>query len=221
MSQKNAKNAKKPSRSIRYLLSGDRRLQKLSLRRMSTLAKTSKPARAGRPSDGARWKSIWRFPQAWQPRLIAVGVIFILGAVALIAARPSSNTPAVAARVDSGRADPSAANAPDVDSRASVAAATPTSTSGVSPSVPVTITGCLAFDRQAFWLKDTSGADAPKTRSWKTGFLKKRSPSIELVDAGRNLKLPSQVGRRVAATGVLTNGEMRVRSVQRVAASCG
>jgi hypothetical protein len=216
-----AKNVRKPSRSIRYLLSGDRRLQKLSLRRMSALAKNGQKAARPRPSGPAqRVRDLLRFPWTLQSRAIALATIFVMAVVAMMAARPASNPSAVAARADSGRVNPSAANAPDVDPRANVAGGTPTSTSGVSASAPVTITGCLAFDHDTFLLKDTSGADAPKSRSWKTGFLKKRSPSIELVDAAKSLKLAGQVGRRVSATGVLTNGEMRVRSVQRVAASC-
>jgi hypothetical protein len=187
---------------------------------MSALAKNGqKPARPRPSSPVQRARDFLRFPWTLQSRAIALATIFVVAVVTLIAARPAPNPPAVAARVDSGRAIPSVANAPDVDS--SVAAGAPTSTSGVSASTPVTITGCLAFDHETFWLKDASGAGAMKSRSWKTGFLKKRSPSIELVDAAKNLKLPSQVGRRVAATGVLANGEMRVRSVQRVAASCG
>ena len=35
-----------------------------------------------------------------------------------------------------------------------------------------TIVGCLTFDDGAFRLKDASGIDAPKSRSWKSGFLK-------------------------------------------------
>src|SRR5438552_2533587 len=33
-----------------------------------------------------------------------------------------------------------------------------------------TITGCLEKHGDGFQLKDTSGADAPKARSWKSGF---------------------------------------------------
>lgn len=84
----------------------------------------------------------------------------------------------------------------------------------------VTITGCLEHDDEAFWLKDTTGVDAPKSRSWRSGFLKKRASAIELVDSANTLKLTSYVGQRVAATGVLTKGEMKARSLQRVAASC-
>lgn len=83
----------------------------------------------------------------------------------------------------------------------------------------MTITGCLERDNQTFWLKDTSGADTPKSRSWKSGFLRRRPAAIELVDA-HSVKLTDHVGERVAVTGMLQDGEMQVRSLQRVAASC-
>jgi hypothetical protein len=90
----------------------------------------------------------------------------------------------------------------------------------VQKSASVTITGCLTLDEETFWLKDTSGTDAPQSRSWRSGFLKKRSSQIALVDATNALKLPDHVGQRVAATGVLVNREMRVHSLHRVATSC-
>ncbi len=85
----------------------------------------------------------------------------------------------------------------------------------------VTITGCLErADETTFRLKDTMGADAPKARSWKSGFLKRGSASIEVVDAAHRLQLPDHVGQKVSVTGTLVDREMQVRSLQRVAASC-
>jgi hypothetical protein len=104
--------------------------------------------------------------------------------------------------------------------------ATPNAATESTPKVAaqtvtsVTITGCLANDEETFVLKDTSGAEAPRSRSWKSGFLRKRPATIELRDATNALRLPSYVGQRVAATGMLVNREMRAQSVQRVAASC-
>jgi hypothetical protein len=96
------------------------------------------------------------------------------------------------------------------------------STSNVAgqTATSVTITGCVANDDATFWLKDTSGADAPKSRNWKSGFLKKRSAPVELLDATHALRLPNYVGQRVAATGMLVNREMRAHSLQRVGSSC-
>jgi hypothetical protein len=85
---------------------------------------------------------------------------------------------------------------------------------------PTTITGCLELDEERFRLKDISGGDAPTSRSWRSGFLKKRPSPIELVDATHTLNLPNYVGQRVAATGVLMNRELRARSVQKVTPAC-
>jgi hypothetical protein len=85
---------------------------------------------------------------------------------------------------------------------------------------PATITGCVERDAETFWLKDTSGEDAPTSRSWRSGFLRKRPARVELLDETHALNLSSYVGQRVAATGTLENREMKARSLQRVAASC-
>jgi len=213
-----------------------------------------------------------RFPWAVSPRVIVLGVICVMAAAALIAARQPShqgdvasvdaqleaNAPpekvAVAARLETKRtvvskapatvaeAKPRTADAsmkhtravesvkamgvesalktPMVESTPKAAAVEPTSKADVQNLAPATITGCLELDEETFWLKDTSGVDAPKSWSWRSGFLKKRSSPIELVDATNTLKLAKYIGQRVAATGVLMNREMRARSLQRVAASC-
>jgi hypothetical protein len=90
----------------------------------------------------------------------------------------------------------------------------------VQESVPVTLTGCLVRDDETFRLKDTEGTDAPKSRSWKSGFLKKRSASIEILDAANRLRLATHVGERVTVTGALVEREMQARSLRRVAESC-
>jgi len=85
---------------------------------------------------------------------------------------------------------------------------------------PVTVTGCLEMDNETFRLKNTSGTNAPKARSWKSGFLKKNPASIEIVDTGNRVQLPAHVGQRVVVTGQLVDREMQVRSLRRVATSC-
>jgi hypothetical protein len=99
--------------------------------------------------------------------------------------------------------------------------ATPTPTSGAGLS-PVTITGCLEIstDGNDYRLADTDGADAPKSRSWRTGFLRKRTAPVALIDAPDPLALKSSVGKRVAATGLLTSRELQVSSLRVVAATC-
>jgi hypothetical protein len=88
------------------------------------------------------------------------------------------------------------------------------------PSPVVTIAGCLERDGGTFRLKDTSGVDAPKSRSWKSGFLKKGTPRIELVDSANQLKLRDHVGQRVSVTGTLVDREMQARSLLPVSTSC-
>ena len=77
----------------------------------------------------------------------------------------------------------------------------------------VTIAGCLERDDDTYRLTDTSGDSAPKSRSWKSGFIRKRTASIELVDAA-NVRLASHVGQRIETTGVIDDREMRVKSLR-------
>jgi hypothetical protein len=84
----------------------------------------------------------------------------------------------------------------------------------------VTITGCLEQDDDVFRLKDTEGLNAPKARSWKSGFLKKGAAKVEIVDASNRLRLKSHVGKRVRVTGQLHEKEMLANSVRRIASSC-
>jgi hypothetical protein len=86
----------------------------------------------------------------------------------------------------------------------------------------VTITGCLEIstDGTEFRLADTEGSDAPKSRSWRTGFLRKRTAPVALVGSSDPLALKKSVGKRVAATGVLTDRQLQVSSLNVVGSSC-
>jgi hypothetical protein len=84
----------------------------------------------------------------------------------------------------------------------------------------LTISGCLERNDATFRLTDTGGTDAPKARSWKSAFLKKRPAPIDLVDQTNTLNLSAHVGERVSATGPFVNGEMRARSLQSIGRSC-
>jgi hypothetical protein len=83
-----------------------------------------------------------------------------------------------------------------------------------------TVTGCLTLDEHTFWLKDTAGADAPKSRNWRSGFLKRHSTTIEVIDVADALDLSNYVGQRVTAAGILIDREMRARSLQPLRVSC-
>ena len=81
-----------------------------------------------------------------------------------------------------------------------------------------TIIGCLEQQGDRFRLKDANGADAPTSRNWKFGFLKRGADPIDLVDAGTIAA--SHVGTRIRVTGILADHQMQVRSLSRVADSC-
>lgn len=164
----------------------------------------------------------------------AVAAVCFVGAAIIIGASSSSPRPAEVARLDApsdyapmagkkapGSSMPAADIAGTSGSEAMdpVPAVEPPET--IPPSAPpVTITGCLEREDDSFLLKNTSGAGAPKARSWKSGFLKKNSASVALVDPPKKLRLPDHVGERVSLTGVLVDRDMQVRSLHRVAPSC-
>ena len=227
-------------RSIRYLLRVDQRLQRISLKKISDRLRKAKqrrrPSRSkAMPASGA----IVRSPGAMSTRALMLGLIPIVAAATLIAANQQSPAPA-AARV---RTPPESdtlpvavrtqkpaplANMPATTrveakkpaSREQEPAAEPAVKTDARQIPSTTITGCLEHDDQAFWLKDASGAEAPKSRSWKSGFLRRRASRIELAGSPDTLQLTSYVGQRIAATGVLVDREMRPHSVRRLASSC-
>ena len=165
-------------------------------------------------------------------RIGAGAILMVVGggiaAVMLMAPRESSEPADTAANVRtlSVASQPKAPEMTPVRPKTLAAGVAPASkpaapmTPSVTAAAPVTLAGCLERDDDTFRLKDTLGADAPKSRSWKSGFLKKSSASITIVDAPTRLNLANHVGQRVSVTGMLEDGQMRVRSMRRVAASC-
>lgn len=101
-------------------------------------------------------------------------------------------------------------------------AAAPSSPSAATLGSPVTITGCLeiSIDGNEFRLADSEGADAPKSRSWRTGFLRKRTAPVALVGAPDSLEMKKSVGKRVAATGLLTGRELQLSALRVLGSSC-
>jgi hypothetical protein len=200
-----------------------------------------------RVKKSARSKKPTRFTGAIGAWAILLVVISVMGAAMLIAVgRPSHPADIATHPADIATADLHPEKAAPAQAQSKKAAASKAPAAAVVPAAtvaadatdvnapamesaakgsvlkpaPVTITGCLELDEETFRLKDTTGVNAPKARSWKSGFLKKGSRSIEVVDASNRLKLPNHVGQRVSVTGVLVDREMQVRSLQRVAASC-
>jgi hypothetical protein len=92
---------------------------------------------------------------------------------------------------------------------------------GTGGLAPVTITGCLevSVSSDEFRLTDTEGIDAPKSRSWKTGFLKRHAAPVSLIEPTDRTALRKNVGRRVAATGTLNSRDLKV-SALRVVGRC-
>jgi hypothetical protein len=179
-----------------------------------------------RADKHARAKRRIRLTGAIGPKATVSAVIIVLAGGMLVAARQQARptpvpakdvrltmTPASNARALAAPRETAAPSLPVTDMTVTV-----TPTSG-SKGTPTTVTGCVERTDEGYRLKDTSGTDAPKARSWKSGFLKKGSASVDLVDAAHALK-PSDAGHRVSVTGTLVDREMRVRSVKRVAPSC-
>ena len=148
--------------------------------------------------------------------------VFCVAAAAMLIAALQSRDPISGATADA-RAKAASTQARAIEApydTTSNAPADKSNQKASAPQSPVTVTGCLEHNNETFRLKDTSGANAPKARSWKSGFLKKNPASIQVVDAANRVQLPEHVGQRVVVTGMLVDREMQVRSLQRVAASC-
>ena len=145
--------------------------------------------------------------------ICVAGVVLVIGARSAPKADTSSATAAAStpANVVLASTPLAGASGPNVAVKTASVQAKPE---------PVTITGCLERDDDTFRLKDTNVVTEPQGRSWKTGFLKKGSSAIEIVDRTKQLHLDRHVGKRVSVTGTLAYRQMQGQSVKRVAASC-
>ena len=183
---------------------------------------------AARTKKTAREKKPMGLTSALGPKATTMVVIVVLAGGIIVGARQQQTR--AKERLDAARADvvlsaepaakkkttvaPPAANAMNAAAPAASTAATAAS----APVKPVTVVGCLERTDEGFRLKETSGADAPKSRSWKSGFLKKSTASIDVVDPSRTLQLSTHVGRRVSVTGQVVDREMNARSIRSVGA---
>lgn len=132
-------------------------------------------------------------------------------------AAPSRSSEAVVA--SNGPASESAPRAGVVESGARTARAEASSAPAQAGSA-VSITGCLERDEDKFHLKDADGENAPRSRSWKSGFLRRSTASIDVTDPANRLRLANHVGHRVTVSGMLVDREMRARSLQMIANDC-
>jgi len=160
-----------------------------------------------------------------RPMAIGIIVVCIVGTAMLIVARSSEPTSAASIVPE----QPTVALAPIQKTpvakvqKPSTFAAGPASaqTAGaVAGAELATIEGCLVQDANQFQLKNTSGEDAPKGRSWKSGFLHRSSKTIDVLDQSHRLNLARHVGQRVTVTGLLDDRELQGTSLKRVAESC-
>jgi hypothetical protein len=159
-----------------------------------------------------------------QPAVIGLIVVCIVATAILIAARSPEPTTSATAVKGQPAAAPVVATpaAPSVETTVVDAkpAAQPQSADAAQSAGAVTIEGCLVQDNDTYRLKNTSGEEAPKGRSWKSGFLHRGSKTLDVVDARHRLNLAGHAGQRVSVTGVLDDKELQGTSIKRVAASC-
>lgn len=149
----------------------------------------------------------------------ALVLICIVGLVMFVAARRAPNTaeaPVMAAQLQKVAA-PARTNARPAPAKPTAQNTMPKPNPRPEP---VTITGCLEREDDRFRLTETDLVTEPTGRSWKSGFLKKGTSAIDVVDDSNRLKLASHVGARVSVTGTLAYREIQGHSVRRVAASC-
>ena len=185
-------------------------------------------------ANSKRKKASRFFGSKLRTAVVAIGIVTLTGAVMLLAARATSETASPAPQPNRAEepADKSTEPVKKSSTPKPASSAVPvkgapvasaTAPSGVparaTDDEPVTVTGCLALDNQEYRLTDTEGEDAPKSRSWKSGFLKKHAANLEVLDAA-NLRLATHLGQRVTVTGVVTDRKMQARSLVVAARSC-
>ena len=83
----------------------------------------------------------------------------------------------------------------------------------------ITVTGCVENGNDHLRLTDVAGDEAPRARSWKSGFF--RNGTVPLDVAQRSAGLVSRhAGARVRVTGTLDGHDLTVRSLRRIDDSC-
>jgi hypothetical protein len=163
---------------------------------------------------------------------VVVAVISVVAVAMLLAARGTSemgDAAVVATDAQAEMATPvknvAATSGPAKRATADATTETPepdaSADTATAKRSPVTIAGCLERADEAFRLTDTTGADAPKSRSWKSGWMHKGAASVQLTDPTQGMRLANHVGQRVSVTGMLNERQMEVWSLRRVSATCG
>jgi hypothetical protein len=173
-------------------------------------AASMKPAAKPEAPNAPRRKVVWTAPIVGLMLCVAAGGL-------LLAARGSSDAPARPTVMAPAMAPPS----PDVSKAPEKVVEARDTAVHATAVKPVSMTGCLQRGDGGFVLKNPEGEAAPKSRSWKSGFLKRSASPVDLTDASNAAHLGDHVGQRVSVTGTVVDRDMRVPSLHRVAASCG
>ena len=158
-----------------------------------------------------------------RPMAIGIIVVCIVGTAMLIVARSSEPTSAASIVPEQATVALAPIQTPVAKAqKPSTFEARPASAqAGAVPGAELaTIEGCLVQDANQFQLKNTAGEDAPKGRSWKSGFLHRSAKTIDVLDQTQRLNLARHVGERVTITGLLDDRELQGSSLKRVAESC-
>jgi hypothetical protein len=113
----------------------------------------------------------------------------------------AQSKPPVKTPVKAAPAKPAPAKAAPAKAAPAKVVAAPVAVVPVDPNT-VTMIGCLESDGSNYRLADVQGNQAPKGRSWKTGFVTKKTKNIDLVGVPASLKLQDHVGRKVSVSGL-------------------
>ena len=132
--------------------------------------------------------------------VMGTAALAILLATVPISISAQSKTPAKAP-AQAAPAKPAPAKAAPAKAVPARVAAAPVAVVPVDPNT-VTMIGCLESDGSKYRLADVQGNQAPKGRSWKTGFVTKKTKNIDLVGAPASLKLQDHVGHKVSVSGL-------------------
>jgi hypothetical protein len=91
----------------------------------------------------------------------------------------------------------------------------------VKANSQVSMTGCLRADGGKYMLTHLQGDQAPRARSWKTGFIVKTTKNVVVSAPKNGVKLQDHIGRQVTIVG-MSDGDthLTARSIKRIAASC-
>jgi hypothetical protein len=195
-----------------------------------------KRTRRARKATGRKRSKSTKRTASWSRRAMAISsipfdgtvvaaaafliVVFIVAAALAVGPRGRAQGPLASRELRADEPLAAQADPKRVPDARSVAEAAAMAESTSAPAPVITLTGCLERNDETFRLKDASGEDVPKARSWKSGFLKRTPAAIHIVDAANRAKLTDHVGQRVSVTGQLVDREMTIRSLQRVATSC-